>query len=1029
MKYTNPSLILTFLGNDLEPGHNTEQTIGKEYLILGSFNVKKQLISGLKSSSDQISLQLDRSCPSIEDINATDGDIEAVLKDGETTIFTGFVGTNLSWSVTDYGEEALNITLESRGTRLFNKPFIETGKHFFDCSASAAVYSIVHPLGISIREGDERLLLQPVQKQVDAGTTCRELLDQLLYECNAAYFCNNVGELCVHPIMADTEGAPVFDKSNLIMKAKKVVSMSKQLRTYCGARVAYNELGKAQNYLIYRNTTGQGSGVPYCNLVIPGGDYFDGAEIYTAAEWSEATADEFREPTLIGAVNAESESEIVGSGEIVNIENLTQQVDLNPNITFQAQVAGGPYFEMLAHNTGLASAAILRLDLYADITYVKSHGVIRTQVEGNADGKSILEEELTWIHDKDNATLHANLLAQYYRNASSSYTFYSREDIQLGSVIRLHEDVFSGLDVYVLVTAKQSTDRDNVNTYTAVGITTFNLGEDAFHGTTEAGKQSGVQGPQGEPGASAEVQYAIGDSFINPPTDEMLWNGEVMTWDGETMTWSAGLWGDNVPELERGKYIWMRTRIGSAPWQYTRLTGTTSWDPENLGVCMAATPTQSESGLGLIPGDYFVAGDNFTEDGESYYAGFAYTYNGTGWIELNLTTEANARKASNLLNSLATANVQIPASTSPYSVWLWAKNFVAQNAVIDNLFSQAITILSGGYIKGGDRYDASGTIVDWSKDGFWFGANGKLMASLQSDSNGNTFVGTQVGQKSHSSPGLYNTAVGYRALYENVTNGNLNVAIGYMALYANTAGDSNVAIGTYALVNNTTGEKNIAIGTNALFDNNADYNIAIGANSMRSNTSGIGNTAIGKDALKVNEIGVYNTAVGLSALTNTINNYNTALGALTLQNNTSGAYNLAVGSSALSSVTKGGHNVGIGGWGADVYSATGHYQINLNDSIICLEFNAARQSKNLYSVLNSYFPSNKSVGAMGVFNGQSVTGLQKTASGISVVGVNGYAIATLTGSSTETFTGRTIIAFINPNLTDSDRSSKDCLST
>ena len=709
MKLQNPSLILRFLGNDLEPGHSTEQTIGAEYLIFGSFDLRFQRLNGLKSSSDQIGFKLDRSCPAIEDINATDGDIEAVLMDGEETIFTGFLGTNHSWDVTDHGEQPLNATLESKGTRLLNKPFIETGKHFFDCAASAAVYSIVHPLGIEIREGDERLLLQPVQMEVDAGKTCRDLLDLLFYECNAVYYFNNIGELCVMPITADTEGAPVFDKSNLIMKAKKVVSMSKQLRTYCGARVAYKELGKASNYLVYRNTTGQGSGVPYCNLVIPAGNYFDGAEIYTAAQWSEATADEFREPTLIGAVNADSESSIVGSGEIVNIENLRKETDLPPTITFQAEVAGGPYFKMLAHNTGLASAAILRLDLYADITYVKSNGVIRTQVEGNADGKSILEEELSWIHDKANATLHANLLAQYYRAASSSYTFYSRENIPLGSVIRLREDVFSGLDVYVLVTTRQTTDKDDINTYTAVGITTFNLDEDAYHGTSESGKQSGAQGPKGDPGEAVEVQYAIGSSFIYPPSDEMLWNSQPMKWNDELMTWSSGLWGDDVPEPERGTYIWMRTRVGSAPWQYTRLTGTTSWDPEDLGICTTACPTSSQSGLGLIPGDYFVAGATFTDpvDGNEYAAGCAYVYNGSAWTDMNIDSVVNAKKTLSLLSDIISSEFQIPQSAAQNSLWKWVKNLAALDALIVNLFTQHITVLENGCIHS-EYYDDDG---------------------------------------------------------------------------------------------------------------------------------------------------------------------------------------------------------------------------------------------------------------------------------------------------------------------------------
>lgn len=697
IKLTDPKLFLTFEGNDLEPGHSTSQTIESDYIINYSFSVRQQYLSSLKSSSDQIGLQIKRKCASIEDIIATDGNVKAILKDGEETIFTGYIATSYKWTVADHGEKTLSITIEGVGTRLLNQPFIETGKHFFDCSASAAVYSIVHPLGITIHEGDERKILQNVGKEVEAGDTCRDLLDALFYECNAVYWFNNLGELCIDVINPSTVGVQTVDSADLYVVGAEAVSLSKSLRSYKGARITYKALGSAGGYLVYRNTTGA-TATRVCNLELKAGEYFDGAGIYTAAEWSDITADTFREPTLIGAVNAASESQIVGSGKIVNITNLSPDVVADNGIDVTFEAAGGPYIQMLAHNTTGSTKTITRMDLYADIVYELSDGVIRTQIDGSTAGKTLLEEDLTWIHDKENASRHANLLSQYYQYASATYTFRTKKDITPGTVIRLHEDLFSGLDVYVLITARDLSAGAEIWKYTAVGISNFDLAESAYHGTTEPAKQSGAQGPAGEPGATAEVQYAIGDSIINPPGDAMQWSSADMLWGGQTMFWNTGTWGDTVPEPERGKYIWMRTRIGDSPWQYSRLTGSTSWDAENLGVCTTATPTQSKEGLGIIPGDYFVAGATFTDSGVTYNAGYAYTYNGTSWTGLDLTNEENARKALDLLSVLSSANVQIPSSTSVYSMWLWAKNFVAQNAVIQNLFAEQIKIMTGGCV-------------------------------------------------------------------------------------------------------------------------------------------------------------------------------------------------------------------------------------------------------------------------------------------------------------------------------------------
>ncbi len=698
---TNPKLLLRFEGNDLEPGHGLVQTIESDFIYNRSFSGRFLRLSQMKSSSDQISLQIKRLCPSIEDIIATEGNIKAVLKDGEETVFTGYLSTSWKWSVTDHGERALAVTVEGVGTRLLNQPFIETGKHFFRCSASAAIYAIVYPLGITIHAGDERKVLQDVSKDVSAGTTRRELLDQLLYECNAYYWFDNLGEMRIDLISPQTTGAPVLDSSDLYNVFRESVTLSKNLRSYKGARVKYSVLGEADNYLVYRNTTGQDSSHPYCNLELKAGEYFDGTEIYSAAEWAEAQADEFREPALIGAVNADSESQIVGSNKIVNIENLQPEV-VGAGMTCVFENVGGGYFKLTAHNTSGGARQFTRMDLYASIVYEKSQGVVRTQIDGSSAGKTLIEESLEWIHDKDNASAHANLVSQYHQKANASYTFWAKAEIMPGTVIRLNENLYSGLDVYVLVIGYEVSAGVDCYKYTAVGISTFDLTEPTYHGTSQPANQSGAQGPAGEPGKAAEVQYAIGDSIVDPPADEMLWNSVTMEWDGDPMLWQVGLWGDEVPEMERGKYIWMRTRVGDAPWQYTRLTGSTSWDAENLGIATTETPKTSKDNLNLIPGDYFVAGVQFTEDGVTYKQGYVYDYDGTTWRVMDLSNPSNAEKGWDILASLMSSGINVTDSTA--SIYAWIGYLVAQTAVIDQLIARKLQVglgddSTGFYLK------------------------------------------------------------------------------------------------------------------------------------------------------------------------------------------------------------------------------------------------------------------------------------------------------------------------------------------
>src|SRR6185295_13392808 len=97
--------------------------------------------------------------------------------------------------------------------------------------------------------------------------------------------------------------------------------------------------------------------------------------------------------------------------------------------------------------------------------------------------------------------------------------------------------------------------------------------------------------------------------------------------------------------------------------------------------------------------------------------------------------------------------------------------------------------------------------------------------------------------------GTGNTAEGEDALLNLSGGGHFNTATGYRTLY-----------------NNTTGDFNTAIGAGALFNNTAAENTAVGAGALLNNTTGTFNTAVGESALSFNTTGSINTSVGNGAL-------------------------------------------------------------------------------------------------------------------------------------------------------------------
>jgi len=525
----DPCLTLTFLGGDLEAGHQAVQTIKKEHIVRRTITFHQQLMNGLRSASNQVDLLLDRDCPAIEDIIATEGDVKAVLKDGTTTLFTGYLSSSYNWTVSNAGKQALALTLEDTGTRLLGKAFIENGRHLFNCTASEAIASICTRAGITVSP-DCISLTAPVTRSVDGSATCGELLDQLVYELGHVHYFDALGHLRLFKVdCTSTENLPTLDKDDLVVVGGKAITLSKKIRQYKSARVSFTRLGEVSDYLVYRNTTGRGDGHPYCYLKLEGGAHFDGSEIYTQGEWTEAQTDSFRTPALIEACNAASEIDIVGSSDIIAVSNVRTEFTAESGyITANIAAAGGPYLQVAAHNNGTLAYHITRLDAYADIIYVRDTNIVRTadSVYEGESSDNLLSEELLFVHERTLAQAHANLLGQFHRHAGSQYTFFSAVDLGCGSLVRLIDDAFSGLNVSVLVTARTFTDESAVYRYEAVGISAFDLSAPAYLEVLDRGKNDtvGSPGPPGVDGSSytVSIQSSNGSIFRPEQVDTIL---------------------------------------------------------------------------------------------------------------------------------------------------------------------------------------------------------------------------------------------------------------------------------------------------------------------------------------------------------------------------------------------------------------------------------------------------------------------------------------------------------------------------
>lgn len=475
-----------------------ERVIGPEYIVKDSISMKEELMNALKSSSNLVTLQVLGSCPVIQAVIAEDSDIKASLNDGEVRLFTGFLSTNWNWSVTHTGAEVVNFTLEDTGTRLLTKEFIESGAHLFECTVYEAVNAICNKAGIII--SPECLIISTrVIKTVKGGETCKTLLTNLLYEAGYVYYFDVFGRLLVHALEVEVRDTiPELNGGAIIGN----ISVKKSAREYRQARVAYKETATLRDVLIYRNTTGQDDSHPYCKMALSPSSIFDGSEVWASSE------EENRTYPHLEACNAGGNTEIASS-EIIAVKDLkvvfnADSFDVNASV----EATGGPYLKIRVENKGSVFHNITRLDVYGTVLYFKNTEVIRTAggvVEG--EGGSVLAEELTWVHEKEVAKKHANLLSEYHRFSSARYTFSSTLSLKPGNILRLTDDIHTGLDVKVLITKRSFKTTLKTFTYEAVGISGFNLDkeviEERIFNTLHP-----IRGPAGKDGEDA-IQVVI----------------------------------------------------------------------------------------------------------------------------------------------------------------------------------------------------------------------------------------------------------------------------------------------------------------------------------------------------------------------------------------------------------------------------------------------------------------------------------------------------------------------------------------
>lgn len=598
MQIINPSLVLTFT--------RTNQSVTTQSLVKDSISITEQLYNGLKASSNTVSLSLVQdNVPIYQDgptlieaIIAENADITAVLKDGNVILYTGYLSDNYSWGVGLHGEDVFKINLEGVGTRLLNKPFINSEgacirEKFSDLidqikTKCQNLFTVIYDSSLSSADWQtikDKYLINKVTSKV----SCQTLLDEICFELGLVYYFNNYGNLVLSKtnieaqasklvLSADEEGETA--DCYFYVSGSQAVSLSKKAKQYKQVKVKYSTIKDSGSVVpVYALTD---------KLTIAPEQWWDG-QFHTETIY-DLTLDEFFQSGKTYYINTASGYqpatvtvgdpipegqyyEYAGGAATVNMSDLQEGHEIIyvypstvlPNLSNQntSYSSGGVNYvttsggfnnsrwtlkqhgntdrlEVLIDNTQTVGTQTVYTSFRAGARIITKDGtasIYRAFEDLTANSENQYEYEAKWIHSKSDVKSLTELLNNYYAYCNNTYTFYTKGDLDLGSVVRLKENLMSGLDVNVFLTARQYTcygQMEGLYKYTAQAVSEFDL-------TPTVSDE--IITPYIEPPAlrTTSVRYAASSDNINPP--------------------SSG-WSDTVPDLDPiNCYLWQEETI------------------------------------------------------------------------------------------------------------------------------------------------------------------------------------------------------------------------------------------------------------------------------------------------------------------------------------------------------------------------------------------------------------------------------------------------------------------------------------
>lgn len=459
-------------------------------------------------------------------------ELQAVVYDGMTPVFTGRIKNEITWVDNGYPLPVDSISLTINDNSYLFAQKTETEFAQINKTLSYIVEEICNQCGATIAESEELRDITVQAFVLDSNKTYSEALNNLLFQYGYAYYFNGAGEVC----FVDLYSVPELKQSITENELFTGLEVKRSLKNYTGVRLKYNTLTKKENEQVYFEGNGLNEDNQVTPITVRPGQYYP---------YESDPIQEEREGQIFQTFeDGYAESYQTYSGEqkfrrsqktsLVYTENHQVVQDWEGSLVLNRTQFGARQASVRFLNTGNVDANLYQLAIRADAYY-------RTQeiAVSAGDLKNPYEYESEYIYGSDAADDFIEFLSRFFMGGNFKVTGKASAALQVGT----HVSVDTGLSGFTCNAIVLSCEKDCKNNIYKFSLLQYG--------------QAALVTQRYKTYASNYGKFSEQQVFprsISSIVEEYYLSTSAVAVQG-------GSWQTTAPAWEQGKYIWTRTRI------------------------------------------------------------------------------------------------------------------------------------------------------------------------------------------------------------------------------------------------------------------------------------------------------------------------------------------------------------------------------------------------------------------------------------------------------------------------------------